>query len=137
MKSIEVAAGIIWKEGRFLAAKRPKDKPRGGYWEFPGGKREAGESMIQALCRELREELAIDGVAASPWRVVTHDYGDMRVELHFMHVLAFTGEPEARDGQELRWVSPEEAQSLSFLPADEAVIADIRVPDWKREDALP
>lgn len=126
---LQVAAGIIWRGDRFLAARRPEGKPRAGFWEFPGGKREPGEDMGGTLSRELREELGIWDLTALPWQVVRHDYGDFRVELHFMHVLAFKGEPQARDGQELRWVTPVEARELPFLPADIAVVERISRPD--------
>ena len=125
MRTIQVAAGIIWREGRFLAAKRPEGKARAGYWEFPGGKREKGESMEDALKRELREELGITALSVTPWQVVSHEYPDVRVELHCMHVIEFHGEPSSRDGQELRWVTPAQARALPFLPADEPVLAAI------------
>ena len=125
MHTVQVAAGIIWREGRFLAAKRPEGKARAGYWEFPGGKREKGESMEDALKRELREELGITVLSVTPWQVVSHEYPDVRVELHCMHVTEFHGEPSSRDGQELRWVTPAQAHALPFLPADEPVLAAI------------
>lgn len=128
MTTIQVAAGVIWKNGRFLAARRPEGKPRAGYWEFPGGKQEQGESMEETLRRELREELGIACVSVEPWQTVSHAYPEMTVVLHFMHVTAFSGEPVPHDGQELRWVTPEEARELPFLPADEAVVAAIIAP---------
>jgi 8-oxo-dGTP diphosphatase len=126
--TLEVAAGIIWKGGLFLAAKRPEGKDRAGFWEFPGGKREPGESLEDTLRRELREELSIDCGRIVPWRTIAHEYSELRVELAFMHVLEFRGEPRPNDGQELRWVSPDEARNLPFLPADVAVVNDIRPP---------
>lgn len=128
MLTVQVAAGIIWEDGRFLAALRPKGKPRAGYWEFPGGKQEPGESMRETLCRELLEELDIICEAVQPWQTLSHDYPDVRVVLHFMHVTAFTGAPVPRDGQELRWVTPEDARLLPFLPADKAVVEALRPP---------
>lgn len=126
---VQVAAGIIWREGRFLAAKRPEGKPRAGFWEFPGGKQEEGESIEATLRRELDEELGITCAALVPWKRVEHAYPELRVILHFLHVTAFQGEPAARDGQELRWVTPEEARALSFLPADREVVANVRPPE--------
>lgn len=128
MKTLRVAAGVLWKEQRFLAARRPEGKPRAGYWEFPGGKQEPGETMEQTLRRELREELGITRLTIAPWRTVTHEYPEVTVVLHFMHVTAFSGEPRPRDGQELRWVTPEEARLLPFLPADEGLVAVIAPP---------
>jgi 8-oxo-dGTP diphosphatase len=127
---VDVAAGIIWQGERFLAARRPEGKPRAGFWEFPGGKRESGESMEDALRRELREELSIECGPVLPWRVLCHEYPDLRVTLHFLHVLEFQGLPRSNDGQELRWVHPDEARDLPFLPADIAVVRDIRKPSY-------
>jgi 8-oxo-dGTP diphosphatase len=124
-----VAAGIIWRAGRFLAARRPEGTARAGYWEFPGGKQEPGESITQALLRELREELGIECESVAPWKNIRHEYQELRVEIYFMHVTAFHGEPVPMVGQELRWVSPEEALALDFLPADKAVLSEIAPPD--------
>jgi 8-oxo-dGTP diphosphatase len=128
LPTIQVAAGIIWRGPRFLAAKRPEGKPRAGFWEFPGGKQEAGESMLEALVRELREELDITCEAVLPWRTLVHDYPDQRVVLHFLHVTAFSGIPVCKDGQELRWITPEESRMLPFLPADKRLVADLAPP---------
>ena len=120
MTSIVVAGGIIWQDDHLLAALRPQGKPMAGYWEFPGGKLEPGETAEQALCRELREELGISVRACRLWQIVEHDYAerDLHVQLHFFHVTAFDGTPCARERQELRWVTPSQARDLPFLPAD-------------------
>jgi len=131
MQTVQVAAGIIWKNGRFLAAKRPEGKPRAGYWEFPGGKQEPGESIRETLVRELREELDILCVTVLMWQSLCHDYPDLRVVLHFMHVVEFSGEPLPKDGQLLRWLTPEEARKLPFLPADKAVIDALHPPSGR------
>ena len=123
MTSIVVAGGIIWQDDHLLAALRPQGKPMAGYWEFPGGKLEPGETAEQALCRELREELGISVRACRLWQIVEHDYAerDLHVQLHFFHVTAFDGTPCARERQELRWVTPAQARDLPFLPADATV----------------
>lgn len=125
LRGIEVAAGVIWQAGRFLAALRPPDKPHAGFWEFPGGKLEPGEDAARALARELGEELGICVRTATFWRCAEHDYPErgIRVRLHFFHVTAFEGQPSSREGQTLRWVRPDEAASLPFLPADAAIVA--------------
>lgn len=127
MRDIEVAAGIIWRGGRFLAARRPPDRPLEGYWEFPGGKLEGGESPAEALARELAEELGIGVRKAAFWQSVMHTYAErgFRVRLHFFHVMAFTGEPCPEEGQNLRWITPAEAGRLAFLPADAGILAQL------------
>lgn len=132
-KKVRVAAGILWRNARFLAAKRPEGKERAGFWEFPGGKQEPGEEIEDTLRRELKEELDVCCGKLLPLRTCPHEYEDLCVELHFIHVLDFSGEPKSNDGQELRWVSREEALSLEFLPADKAVIDIIYPPEELKE----
>ncbi|MBQ4566636.1 MAG: (deoxy)nucleoside triphosphate pyrophosphohydrolase [Desulfovibrio sp.] len=127
LRRIEVAAGIIWRDGHFLAAQRPPDKIQAGWWEFPGGKLEGGESPAAALGRELREELGITVRQASFWQIVEHVYAErgFAVRLHFFHVTAFEGEPRPAEGQAVRWVSPAEARELGFLPADADILRQL------------
>ena len=134
LRDIDVAAGIIWQAGRFLAAQRPPDKPHAGFWEFPGGKLEPGEDAAQALARELAEELDIRVRTAAFWRCAEHDYPErgLHVRLHFFHVTAFDGQPSSREGQTLRWILPEEASTLPFLPADAAIVAALKNEDHGR-----
>jgi 8-oxo-dGTP diphosphatase len=101
---IDVAVGVlIDAEGRFLLTSRPEGKVYAGYWEFPGGKVEPGETVEQALRRELHEELGITIGAAHAWQVTTHDYPHARVRLHFCKVFAWTGAFEMREGQQMAW----------------------------------
>ena len=134
LRDIDVAAGIIWQAGRFLAAQRPPDKPHAGFWEFPGGKLEPGEDAAQALARELAEELDIRVRTAAFWRCAEYDYPErgLHVRLHFFHVTAFDGQPSSREGQTLRWILPEEAPALPFLPADAAIVAALKNEDHGR-----
>ncbi|MGE4299185.1 MAG: (deoxy)nucleoside triphosphate pyrophosphohydrolase [Desulfovibrionaceae bacterium] len=121
-KEIEVVAGILWRDGRFLAARRPEGKPMAGFWEFPGGKVEAGETLEAALVRELGEELAVTPVAYAYWREKRHDYESLRVRLHFFHVNEFSGAPEACEGHALKWVTTGEARAMPFLEADTDIV---------------
>ena len=125
---VDVAAGVLWREGRLLAAQRPEGKPLAGFWELPGGKLEAGESAEAALVRELAEELGVTVREAAFWRVSEHAYPErgIRVRLHFFHVTEFDGEPAAREGQALAWVTPEEAAGMAFLPADADMLRELR-----------
>jgi 8-oxo-dGTP diphosphatase len=103
-RPVDVAVGVlIDAAGNFLLTSRPEGKVYAGYWEFPGGKLEAGETVEQALRRELHEELGITIVAAEPWQVEIVDYEHARVRLHFCKVFDWTGEFEMREGQAMVW----------------------------------
>ena len=103
-RPVDVAVGVlIDAEGRYLLTSRPAGKVYAGYWEFPGGKLEAGETVEQALRRELHEELGITIAAAEPWQVELFDYPHALVRLHFCKVFAWTGAFEMREGQKMAW----------------------------------
>ena len=100
----EVAVGILLRaDGALLLSTRPPGKAYEGYWEFPGGKIEAGESVEQALRRELIEELGVTIGPASVWKVTEHDYPHALVRLHWCTVQQWTGEFEMREGQAMAW----------------------------------
>ena len=101
---VEVAVGIlIQADGSFLLTSRPPGKVYAAYWEFPGGKLEAGESVLDALRRELHEELGIDTTAATLWRTEMVDYPHALVRLNFCKVTAWTGVLAMREGQQCSW----------------------------------
>lgn len=101
---VEVAVGILFDAaGSLLLSTRPTGKPYAGYWEFPGGKIEAGETVEQALRRELTEELGITIGATAVWKVTEHDYPHALVRLHWCKVYEWTGEFEMREGQTMSW----------------------------------
>jgi 8-oxo-dGTP diphosphatase len=101
---VDVAVGVlIDRDGRFLLTTRPAGKVYAGYWEFPGGKLEAGETVEQALRRELHEELGIAIGAAHPWKIELVDYEHARVRLHFCKVFDWKGGFEMREGQAMSW----------------------------------
>ncbi|MCU1717607.1 Nudix family hydrolase [Pseudomonas sp. 5P_3.1_Bac2] len=130
MKPIHVAAAVIRNDqGQILLAKRPDDKHQGGLWEFPGGKVEAGESVEQALSRELFEELGIRPTTARPLIQVRHAYTDKSVLLDVWEVSAFTGEPHGAEGQPLAWVSPRQLNDYEFPAANQPIMAAARLPD--------
>lgn len=122
MYVIEVAAGIIYREGRYLIARRKPGVHLGGYWEFPGGKREEGESLEECLHRELFEELSIRVDVPIPYRVIRHAYPERTVELHFFRCAIEQGEAAPIDCEEIRWVLPEELAQFEFPPADRVII---------------
>ncbi|MBP6019529.1 MAG: Nudix family hydrolase [Burkholderiaceae bacterium] len=128
---IDVAAGLIIRpDGSLLLAQRPPDKPWAGWWELPGGKIETGETVLQALSRELKEELDIDVTHATPWVTYTHEYEVNIVRLAFCRVTGWTGEPTGIEGQELAWVDPHGPLNVSpLLPATEPPLRWLRLPD--------
>jgi 8-oxo-dGTP diphosphatase len=116
----EVAVGVLIKpSGEFLLTSRPVGKVYEGYWEFPGGKLEAGETVFDALKRELLEELGIVIAAAQPWKVELIDYPHALVRLHFCKVFAWSGELQMNEGQRCTWQQ---------LPVDVAPILAGTVP---------
>jgi 8-oxo-dGTP diphosphatase len=126
---IDVAVGVLLErddEGRealFLLATRPAGKPYAGYWEFPGGKLEVGESVEQALRRELHEELGVTIGLAHPWHVEVFDYPHALVKLHFCKVFDWQGEFEMREGQRIAWCN---------LPVDVVPVLPGTIPVLER-----
>jgi 8-oxo-dGTP diphosphatase len=122
MTSIEVAAGIILRDEQVLIAKRPNDKHKGGYWEFPGGKIEYQESPEAALFRELTEELNIVVKQSKPFSQIQFDYPEKRVLLSFFLVTEFSGEPQGLEGQEICWVAIQDLVNYQFPEANQPVV---------------
>ncbi|MBS0847542.1 pyrimidine (deoxy)nucleoside triphosphate diphosphatase [Citrobacter sp. JGM124] len=121
---LDVVAGIIEYNGKILLARRPESGDQTGYWEFPGGKMEAGETQPQALARELREELGIDAeighyIASQQWQIA-----DRLIVLHAWHTCQFTGIPQPLCHSELVWCSLTEAQEY----ADNQMLAPADIP---------
>ena len=115
-KIVEVSAAVLQKpDGFFLLAQRPKDKIWAGYWEFPGGKIESGETPHHALVRELREELGITATTAYPWLTHVYTYPHATVRLNFFRVTAWSGELHPHEGQQFAWQSP---AALRYLRAN-------------------
>ncbi|HKT31692.1 MAG TPA: Nudix family hydrolase [Gammaproteobacteria bacterium] len=129
MQLIQVVAAVLKDgQGRVLVNQRPAGKPWAGYWEFPGGKIEAGETPRTALERELQEELGVKVREARPWLQLSHDYPERRVELDVWRVHGFSGTPHAREGQALARVQPEELDGWRLLPADAPIVTALRLP---------
>jgi 8-oxo-dGTP diphosphatase len=126
---VEVAAAIIERpDGVFLMARRPAGKAYAGWWEFPGGKVEAGESARHALDRELHEELGIEVVTAFPWLNRAYVYPHAHVMLHFFRVTEWRGEPQPREGQELAWTNARAPDVEPILPANGPILEALRLP---------
>jgi 8-oxo-dGTP diphosphatase len=128
-RALHVAVGVIKNAaGEVLISRRGDSVHQGGLWEFPGGKIEKGETVIQALTRELREELNITVERAAPLIQINHDYGDLEVLLHVCTVEAFSGAVSALEGQPLQWVRAEKLDAYEFPAANKAIIAAARLP---------
>jgi 8-oxo-dGTP diphosphatase len=129
MGRIEVAAAVVLREdGRFLLAQRPAGKPYAGYWEFPGGKVEGGESADAALSRELHEELGIEVERAYPWITRDYDYPHAAVRLRFFRVAAWRGTLHGRESQQFAWQSPQSLTVSPLLPANGPVLRALALP---------
>jgi len=121
MTTIVVTAAVIEHDGRLLVTRRPKGVHLEGYWEFPGGKCDAGESLAACLARELREELGVEARVGEEVFTTAHAYADRRVELHFFQC-ELQGQPRPLLGQEMRWAPRHELATLQFPPADDELI---------------
>jgi len=126
---LDVAAAVLLnRDGSFLLAQRPPGKLYGGYWEFPGGKVEAGEPPRDALERELREELGVEVTAATPWITRVFTYPHAAVRLRFYRVWQWRGEPHGREGQALAWQRVGALSVGPMLPANEPVLRALGLP---------
>lgn len=131
----EVAVGLVHRPqpghpGHFevLMGQRPPGKPYADWWEFPGGKIEAGESVASALSRELEEELALRVVTLLPWVVRTHSYPHARVRLHFRRIFDWSGEPVAMEKQAFAWQALDRITLKPLLPAALPLLDMLRWP---------
>ena len=129
-KVVNVAAAVLLREdGMVLLASRPEGKGWAGWWEFPGGKIEAGETPFQALAREIDEELGIQVLEAYPWITRTFDYPEKTVKLHFFIVRNWQGIPEGKEGQILSWQNPHAVTVSPTLPANTPILDALKLPD--------
>jgi 8-oxo-dGTP diphosphatase len=129
LKRVEVAAAVIRNaRGEFLLAQRPAGKVYAGWWEFPGGKVETGESVTAALARELHEELGIDATEIDPWLTRDFDYPHAAVRLRFCQVRAWTGDLHGREGQAYAWQQPGAVAVEPVLPANGPILRALELP---------
>ncbi len=123
---IEVAAGLLFRNGKLLITQRHADAHLGGLWEFPGGKREPGETFEQCLRRELHEELGCDVEVLELVEAVTHPYPEKTVHLRFYRCRWLAQEPQAIDCAALRWVTRDELGLFKFPAADAQLLEHLR-----------
>ena len=119
--TLVVTAAVIERGGCYLVTRRQQGVHLAGHWEFPGGKCEPGERLVDCMARELREELGVEARVGTEMLATTHDYPARRVELHFLEC-QIVGEPAPQQGQAMRWVPRAELGTLQFPPADEALL---------------
>ncbi len=122
---LQVAAAVIEHRGRYLITCREAGVHLAGYWEFPGGKREAGETFEACARREVFEEVGIEITAPRPLTITHYEYPDKSVELHFFTCSLSQGDPRPLGCVDFRWVKPEELAEYSFPPADGPVVAHL------------
>jgi 8-oxo-dGTP diphosphatase len=125
----EVAAAVLTQpDGRVLLAQRPPGKPYAGYWEFPGGKVEPGESLAAALARELHEELGIVVTRPCRWITRVFEYPHATVRLNFFRVFDWQGTPHPHEGQVFSWQLPEAVEVTPLLPANFPIVKALTLP---------
>lgn len=129
MKTIEVAAGLIFRDGKLLITQRHASAHLGGMWEFPGGKREIGETFQQCLRRELQEELGCDVEVLELVDSLTHDYPEKSVHLEFFRCRWLANEPQAIDCAAIAWVTRDELQRYNFPAADAQLLDRLKTTD--------
>ncbi|WP_432744980.1 Nudix family hydrolase [Methylobacter sp. G7] len=131
MNPLQVAVGVVKNpEGKILISLRHAGLHQGGLWEFPGGKIESFETAEQALARELKEELDIAVMAATPLITINHQYPDLSVQLKVFLVEQFSGEARSCEGQLFKWVRPEELGHYAFPAANQPIITAARLPHY-------
>ncbi|EOX4904753.1 8-oxo-dGTP diphosphatase MutT [Vibrio alginolyticus] len=124
MKRIHIVAAIIFNQdkSKIFITKRPDDKHKGGFWEFPGGKVESGESIEHALARELEEEVGIEVTEQALFEHLEYDYPDKSLKFDFITVSKFSNEPYGREGQEGSWVEIRELGNYAFPEANVPIL---------------
>lgn len=127
-KPIEVAAALIFRDGRLLITQRHPSAHLGGLWEFPGGKREPGETWEDCVVREIREELGVDMMVGPLFETVTHVYPEKTVHLKFFAGTLPRGEPRPLGCADCRWISRDQLDQFEFPAADAHLLAKLKSP---------
>jgi 8-oxo-dGTP diphosphatase len=125
---VDVAIGLVWKDSRLLIARRPAGVHLGGFWEFPGGKVEAGETPQAALLRELREEVGVEAESFGERAQLEFTYPDRTVRIHPIDCRWLSGEPHPAGCEEPRWVALAELSAYEFPPANAPLLAELHCP---------
>jgi 8-oxo-dGTP diphosphatase len=125
---IEISAALIFHGGKLLITRRPAGSHLGGLWEFPGGKREPGETFEQCLVREIREEVGVEISVGQLFEEITHDYPEKSVHLKFFNCRLLAGEPQPLACAAVRWVTKSELADFEFPAADRQLLAKLKSP---------
>ena len=123
---VEVVAGLIWKDGKFMICQRPENKARALLWEFVGGKVEKGESREDALIRECKEELDVTVKPLDVFFTVDHVYPDITIRLVLFNAEIVSGEPKLLEHADLKWIRADEIDNYEFCPADKEILEKIK-----------
>lgn len=127
VKQLNISVGIIRNDQKqIFITQRDATSHMAGFWEFPGGKIESGETPEQALIRELQEEVGIDAAEPELIRTLKHSFPDRVVNLHFFLVQSWSGEPYGREGQPKRWVAQTELQEADFPAANAEIVVALQ-----------
>jgi 8-oxo-dGTP diphosphatase len=127
-KQIEAAAALIFRDGKLLIAQRHAGAHLGGLWEFPGGKREAGETFEECLVREIREELDVEIFGGELFEEIFHAYPEESVRLKFFICKLLSGEPQPLDCAAVKWVTKKELAGFQFPAADLQLLEKLKSP---------
>ena len=122
----DVAAALIWRDGRFMICRRPEHKARGLLWEFPGGKLEPGETPKEALIRECGEELDVEIEVKDLFMELVYAYPDMDVHLMLYNASIASGTPKLLEHCDMRFITPEEIDGFEFCPADAKILEKLK-----------
>jgi A/G-specific adenine glycosylase len=125
MKYVDVDIAIVVKAGQVLICQRHPDGFLGGYWEFPGGKREAGETSAACAIREVKEEVGIDVRPVNEFDVIEHAYAHAQIRLHPHLCHHLTGDPRSSACQQIKWVPPLALRDYTFPPANDTLIEQV------------
>jgi 8-oxo-dGTP diphosphatase len=126
MKQVNVAVGVVYRDRHFFICRRNAQQHQGDKWEFPGGKVDAGESPLEALTRELQEEIDIHVEQAESLTEITFEYPEKTVCLHVFLVTAFSGDARGAEGQESLWATSDDLASYTFPDANLAILQLLR-----------
>ena len=132
MKQIEVSAALIFRDGKLLITQRHAKAHLGGLWEFPGGKREPGETAEECLVREIREELGVAISVGELFEEISHDYPEKSVRLKFFICKLISGEPQPLDCAAVKWIGKTELADFKFPAADAQLLEKLGGLDFAR-----